>query len=95
MCRHGKGSALAVGHRVNHLAPAVDAVAPGKVPWVGGAAGGAVHHHQAVLDGNAASVFQQSRQPCLADGGTLMPNLMDAEPGADWDTILASTFLEG
>ena len=36
-----------------------------------------------------------SGQPCLADGGTLMPNLMDAEPGADWDTILASTFLEG
>jgi glycine cleavage system H lipoate-binding protein len=32
--------------------------------------------------------------PCLADGGTLMPNLMDAEPKADWDTVLASTFLD-
>jgi glycine cleavage system H lipoate-binding protein len=30
---------------------------------------------------------------CLADGGTLMPNLMDAEPQADWDAILESTFL--
>ncbi len=33
-------------------------------------------------------------EPCLADGGTLMPELMDAEPQADWDTVLASTFLD-
>lgn len=33
--------------------------------------------------------------PCLADGGTLMPDLMDAMPAADWDTVLAATFLEG
>jgi glycine cleavage system H protein len=33
--------------------------------------------------------------PCLADGGTLMPELMDALPAADWDTLLAATFLEG
>lgn len=33
-------------------------------------------------------------KPCLADGGTLMPDLMDAEPTSDWDTVLASTFLE-
>jgi hypothetical protein len=32
---------------------------------------------------------------CLADGGTLMPELMDAMPGADWDAVLAATFLEG
>jgi len=32
--------------------------------------------------------------PCLADGGTLMPELMDAEPKADWDTVLASAFLD-
>lgn len=32
--------------------------------------------------------------PCLADGGRLMPDLMDAEPKADWDTVLGSTFLE-
>jgi glycine cleavage system H lipoate-binding protein len=32
--------------------------------------------------------------PCLADGGTLMPELMDAMPEADWDTVLAATFLE-
>jgi hypothetical protein len=32
---------------------------------------------------------------CLADGGTLMPNLMDAMPAADWDAVLAATFLEG
>jgi len=35
-----------------------------------------------------------SAGPCLADGGTLMPDLMDAEPKADWDTVLASTFLD-
>jgi hypothetical protein len=32
---------------------------------------------------------------CLADGGTLMPELMDALPAADWDAVLAATFLEG
>jgi glycine cleavage system H lipoate-binding protein len=32
--------------------------------------------------------------PSLADGGVLMPDLMDALPGADWDTVLADTFLE-
>jgi hypothetical protein len=32
--------------------------------------------------------------PCLADGGSLIPDLMDAMPNADWDTLLASTFLE-
>jgi hypothetical protein len=30
----------------------------------------------------------------LADGGTLMPGLMDATPGADWDSVLEDTFLE-
>jgi hypothetical protein len=33
-------------------------------------------------------------EPCLADGGMLMPELMDAEPKADWDTVLAATFLD-
>lgn len=32
--------------------------------------------------------------PTLADGGVLMPDLMDALPQADWDTVLADTFLE-
>ncbi|HEV2469209.1 MAG TPA: hypothetical protein VGS78_08440 [Candidatus Sulfotelmatobacter sp.] len=32
--------------------------------------------------------------PALADGGELMPNLMDAIPEADWDTVLSDTFLE-
>jgi glycine cleavage system H protein len=32
--------------------------------------------------------------PCLADGGTLMPELMDAVPNADWESVLAATFLE-
>jgi hypothetical protein len=32
--------------------------------------------------------------PSLADGGVLMNGLMDAMPGADWDTVLAGTFLE-
>lgn len=30
----------------------------------------------------------------LADGGIILPNLMDAVPQADWDTVLADTFLE-
>lgn len=30
----------------------------------------------------------------LADGGTLMPDLMDTEPGADWDALLESTFMD-
>lgn len=32
--------------------------------------------------------------PTLADGGVLMSNLMDAIPYADWNTVLADTFLE-
>lgn len=32
--------------------------------------------------------------PTLADGGALMPDLMDAIPQADWNTVLADTFLE-
>jgi hypothetical protein len=32
--------------------------------------------------------------PALADGGVLMPDLMDAVPEADWDTVLADTFLQ-
>lgn len=32
--------------------------------------------------------------PTLADGGVLMPGLMDAVPEADWNTVLADTFLE-
>jgi hypothetical protein len=32
--------------------------------------------------------------PALADGGVLMPNLMDHVPDADWDNVLADTFLE-
>lgn len=32
--------------------------------------------------------------PTLADGGMLMPDLMDAVPRADWNTVLADTFLE-
>jgi glycine cleavage system H lipoate-binding protein len=32
--------------------------------------------------------------PALADGGLLLPGLMDALPEADWDAVLADTFLE-
>lgn len=32
--------------------------------------------------------------PTLADGGVLMPDLMDVIPDADWDTVLADTFLD-
>lgn len=33
-------------------------------------------------------------QPSLADGGVLVDGLMDAVPNADWNTVLADTFLE-
>jgi glycine cleavage system H lipoate-binding protein len=33
-------------------------------------------------------------QPTLADGGVLVHGLMDALPSADWNTVLADTFLE-
>ena len=32
--------------------------------------------------------------PALADGGTLLPDLMNALPEADWDSVLADTFLQ-
>jgi len=32
--------------------------------------------------------------PTLADGGTLLPGLMDTLPEAHWDMVLADTFLE-
>ena len=32
--------------------------------------------------------------PALADGGVLMRGLMDAVPEADWDAVLADTFLQ-
>ena len=32
--------------------------------------------------------------PALADGGVLLPGLMDAVPEADWEIVLADTFLE-
>ena len=32
--------------------------------------------------------------PALADGGVLMPDLMNALPDADWDAVLADTFLQ-
>jgi hypothetical protein len=32
--------------------------------------------------------------PALADGGVLMPDLMNAVPDADWDAVLADTFLQ-
>lgn len=32
--------------------------------------------------------------PALADGGVLVPDLMNTVPEADWDSVLADTFLE-
>ncbi len=47
------------------------------------------------LDRLQLQLSASKAQPCLADGGTLMPELMDAIPAADWDTVLEATFLEG
>jgi glycine cleavage system H lipoate-binding protein len=46
------------------------------------------------LDRLQLQLSASKAQPCLADGGTLMPELMDAIPAADWDTVLEATFLE-
>jgi len=56
-------------------------------PEVAGWLAGEMHRLQLQLSAPNA-------QPCLADGGTLMPDLMDAQPQADWDTVLAATFLD-
>jgi hypothetical protein len=32
--------------------------------------------------------------PALADGGVLLPGLMDALPDSNWEAVLADTFLE-
>jgi hypothetical protein len=36
----------------------------------------------------------QDAMPTLADGGTLMPDLINSIPQADWNTVLADTFLQ-
>jgi len=33
-------------------------------------------------------------QPALADGGAMMPDLMDSLPQANWDEVLSATFLD-
>jgi len=48
----------------------------------------------AELDRLQLQLSAPNSAPCLADGGTLMPDLMDAVPQADWDAVLAATFLE-
>ena len=48
----------------------------------------------AELDRLQLQLSARSTHACLADGGTLMPELMDSIPEADWDTVLAATFLE-
>lgn len=48
----------------------------------------------AEMDRLQLQLLVPGEEACLADGGTLMPDLMDAEPEADWDNVLASTFLE-
>jgi len=37
---------------------------------------------------------QPDSEPSLADGGMLMPELMDAVPHANWDEVLSDTFLD-
>ncbi len=46
------------------------------------------------LDRLQLQLSASKTHPCLADGGNLLPDLMDAMPEADWDTVLESTFLE-
>jgi hypothetical protein len=46
------------------------------------------------IDRLQSQLAAPNAKTCLADGGALMPELMDARPEADWDTVLASTFLQ-
>lgn len=46
------------------------------------------------LDRLQLQLSASKAQPCLADGGNLMPELMDAMPESDWDAVLEATFLE-
>jgi len=46
------------------------------------------------LDRLQSQFSASNAKPCLADGGTLMAELMDAMPEADWDSVLEATFLE-
>jgi glycine cleavage system H lipoate-binding protein len=46
------------------------------------------------LDRLQLQLRSSNSAPALADGGVLMPGLMDAVPQANWDTVLAETFLE-
>jgi Glycine cleavage H-protein len=46
------------------------------------------------LDRLQVQLSGSKTKPCLADGGTLLPELMDAMPEADWDAVLEATFLE-
>ena len=48
----------------------------------------------AEIDRLQAQFSTPGMQACMADGGTLMPELMDAMPSADWESVLAATFLE-
>lgn len=48
----------------------------------------------AELDRLQMQLSDPDAKPCLSDGGTLMPDLMDTLPNANWDTVLATTFLE-
>ncbi|MGB7848624.1 MAG: hypothetical protein WBL63_23630 [Candidatus Acidiferrum sp.] len=46
------------------------------------------------LDRLQSQLSTSDAGPCLADGGSLMPDLMDAMPNADWEAVLAATFLD-
>ena len=39
-------------------------------------------------------LWQPDSAPALADGGTLLPDLMDSLPNANWDEVLSATFLD-
>jgi glycine cleavage system H protein len=47
------------------------------------------------LDRARLQLAEPSAKPCLNDGGVLLPDWMDAVPEADWETVLAATFLDG
>src|SRR5579885_350475 len=64
-----EGGAFAVGDGVHDFSAAIDAIAAGEVPEIGGLAGGAVDLDAAIFDADAAGRLQKIEKRRLADSG--------------------------
>src|SRR5260370_32567150 len=67
--QHSKRSPFAVGNRIDHFPATVDAVAPGEITRVAGAARGGIGNDAAVADLDLTELLHQMSERRLADGG--------------------------